>query len=257
MSISKPAVEADSHSSARRALVREKHVRQQHATTAAQLNNALAREDALLREKSDLLRRHEMMAQEFEHRLFNSLQLIVSLLWLQSRAASTPEAATQLSIAADRVAALGRVHRQLHVLDHQERVEFKQYIHHLCEDLSGLLFQEGAKRAIAVEGVDVEIPTALGIPLGFIINELITNSAKYAKGTITVRLGTASANNHWLSVSDDGPGLPAEFDPVGGRGLGMKIIQALVQQIGGELHIVRANQDRGACFTVTFNCPKS
>jgi two-component system, sensor histidine kinase PdtaS len=253
MSISKPAVEADSHHSARRALVREKHVRQQHSTTAAQLNNALAREEALLREKSDLLRRHEMMAQEFEHRLFNSLQLIVSLLWLQSRAASTPEAATQLSIAADRVAALGRVHRQLHVLDHQERVEFKQYIHHLCEDLSGLLFQDGAKRAIAVEGVDVEIPTALGIPLGFIINELITNSAKYAKGTITVRLGTASANNHWLSVSDDGPGLPAEFDPVGGRGLGMKIIQALVRQIGGELHIARANQDRGACFTVTFN----
>ena len=84
MCISKPAVEANSHRSARRALVREKHVRQQHATTAAQLNNALAREDALLREKSDLLRRHEMMAQEFEHRLFNSLQLIVSLLWLQS-----------------------------------------------------------------------------------------------------------------------------------------------------------------------------
>jgi hypothetical protein len=107
MCISKPAVEANSHSSARRALVREKHVRQQHATTAAQLNNALAREEALLCEKSDLLRRHEMMAQEFEHRLFNSLRLIVSLLWLQSRAASTPEAATQLSIAADRVAAFG------------------------------------------------------------------------------------------------------------------------------------------------------
>jgi two-component system, sensor histidine kinase PdtaS len=126
MSISKPAVEADSHRSARRAVVREKHVRQQRATTAAQLNNALAREDALLREKNDLLQRHAMMTQEFEHRLFNSLQLIVSLLWLQSRAASTPEAAMQLNIAADRVAALGRVHRQLHVLDHQERVEFKQ-----------------------------------------------------------------------------------------------------------------------------------
>ena len=104
-----------------------------------------------------------------------------------------------------------------------------------------------------VLGLLVEIPTALGIPLGFIINELITNSAKYAKGTITVRLGTVSADNHWLSVSDDGPGLPAEFDPVGGRGLGMKIIQALVRQIGGELHIARANENRGACFTVTFN----
>ncbi len=67
-------------------------------------------------------------------------------------------------------------------------MEFKQYLQHLCEDLSGLLFQEGARHAIVVEGADCEIPTALGIPLGFIVNELITNSAKYAKGTITVRL---------------------------------------------------------------------
>jgi two-component sensor histidine kinase len=209
----------------------------------------------LLRDKNDLLERHATMAQEFEHRLVNSLQLIVSLLSLQSRAATTLEAATQLEIAANRVAALGRVHRQLHLLDHQETVEFKQYIQHLCEDLSGLLFKEGAKHAIVVEGANVEIPTALGIPLGFIVNELITNSAKYAKGTIIVRLGTRSAVSHSLSVSDDGPGLPADFDPAGGKGLGMKIIQSLVRQIGGELRIARADDGRGACFTVTFNCP--
>jgi two-component sensor histidine kinase len=119
-----------------------------------------------------------------------------------------------------------------------------------------LLFQEGAKHAIVLEGANVEIPTAFGIPLGFIVNELITNSAIYAKGTITVRLGTASAVSHWLSVSDDGPGLPTEFDLAGGRGLGMKIVHSLVKQIGGELHITRADDGRGACFTVTFNCPK-
>jgi two-component sensor histidine kinase len=251
MSISKAAVETGF--SARRSVVRQKHARPQHVATTVQLKKALAREETLLREKHDLLERQDMMAQEFEHRLLNSLQLIVSLLSLQSRAATTPEAATQLKIAANRVAALGRVHRRLHLLDHQKRVEFKQYIQHLCEDLSGLLFQEGAKRAIVLEGANVEIPTALGIPLGFIVNELITNSAKYAKGTITVRLGTTSAVDRSLSVSDEGPGLPAEFDPAGGRGLGMKIIQSLVKQIGGELHIARA-EDGGACFTVTFNC---
>jgi two-component sensor histidine kinase len=257
MSIPKAAVETRFHRSARRVVVREKHVRQQHATTTAQLKTALAREDALLREKGDLLQRQDMMALEFEHRLLNSLQLIVNLLWLQSRAATTPEVAAQLNIAANRVAALGRVHRQLHLLDHQEKVEFKQYIQHLCEDLSGLLFQEGAKHVIVLEGASIEIPTALGIPLGFIVNELITNSAKYAKGTITVRLGTASTGSHSLSVSDDGPGLPAEFDPACSRGLGMKIIQSLVKQIGGELHIAPGDDDRGACFTVTFDCPKS
>jgi two-component sensor histidine kinase len=257
MRISKAAVKNDYHHSARRTVVREKHVPRRHVAITVQLKNALAREDALLREKHVLLHRQDMMAQEFEHRLLNSLQLIVSLLSLQSRAATTPEAAAQLKIAANRVAALGRVHRQLHLLDHQERVEFKQYIQHLCKDLSGLLFQEGAKHAIVLEGANVEIPTALGIPLGFIVNELITNSAKYAKGTITVRLRTVSADRHSLSVSDDGPGLPAEFDPAGGRGLGMKIIQSLVKQIGGELHIARGRGGPGACFTVTFNCPRS
>ncbi len=256
MRIAKAIVETDFRRSARRAVVREKQVLRPHIRTTVQLKNALAREAALLRDKNDLLERHATMAQEFEHRLVNSLQLIVSLLSLQSRAATTPEAATQLEIAANRVAALGRVHRQLHLLDHQETVEFKQYIQHLCEDVSGLLFQEGAKHAIVVEGANVEIPTALGIPLGFIVNELITNAAKYAKGTIIVRLGTKSAVSHSLSVSDDGSGLPTDFDPAGGgKGLGMKIIQSLVRQIGGELHVARADDGRGACFTVTFDCP--
>jgi two-component sensor histidine kinase len=162
-----------------------------------------------------------------------------------------------LNIAADRVAALGRVHRRLHLLDHQERVKFKEYLKHLCRDLSGLLFREGAKRAIVVKGANVEISTRLGIPLGFIVNELITNSAKHAKGNITVRLGTTSTDIHSLSVSDDGPKSSTEFDhPVRGRGLGMKIIQSLVKQIGGELQIARSNARHGACFTVTFPLPR-
>ena len=106
MRIAKAAVAADFLRPARRAVAREKQVPRLHVSTTAQLTNALAREDALLLEKSDLLRRHATMAEEFEHRLLNSLQLIVSLLSLQSRAATTPEAATQLKIAANRVAGL-------------------------------------------------------------------------------------------------------------------------------------------------------
>ena len=218
----------------------------------AELLAARAREAALLREKRDLSQRQVMLAQEFEHRLLNGLQLIVALLSLQSRAATTPEAAAQLTIAARRVTALGRVHRQLHLLDHQDNVEFKQYLQHLCEDLSGLLFQEGTDCAIVVEGAEAEIPTALGIPLGFIVNELITNSAKYAKGNITVRFETTSPACHSLSVLDDGPGLPAGFDPANSKGLGMKIVLSLVKQIGGELHILPGDNGRGARFTVTF-----
>jgi two-component sensor histidine kinase len=222
---------------------------------AAQLQAALAREAVSLREKSDLLKRQEMLTQEFEHRLVNSLQIIVSLLSLQSRTAS-PEAAAQLTVAARRVASFGRVHRALHLLDHQESVEFKQYLQHLCEDLSGLLFEKQSACTIVVDGPSIEIPTVFAIPLGFVVNELITNSAKYAKSNITVRLETAPAGGHLLSVSDDGTGFPAGFDPARSKGLGMKIISSLVKQIGGKLQITTGESGYGARCAVTFLSPR-
>jgi two-component sensor histidine kinase len=211
---------------------------------------ALEREkDELSRQKDELLEQKVMLGREFDHRLLNSLQLISSLLSMQSRTTKNPEAAEQLSIAGNRVAALGRVHRRLHVLDHVETVEFKAYASRLCEDLSGMLHR--GKRAIVVEGDDTEIPTVLGIPLGFIVNELVTNSIKYGTGTITVRL-QSGPDGHSLSISDEGPGLPEDYAAAGPRGLGMKIIQSLVRQIAGELQIDRGDQTRGACFTVLF-----
>jgi two-component sensor histidine kinase len=226
-----------------------------HAVLTAELQEVRAREQAWLREKSDLLRRQDMLAQEFEHRLINSLQIIVSLLSLQSRTASS-EAAAQLTVAARRVAAFGRVHRQLHLLDHQETVEFKQYLQHLCEDLSNLLFQGDTGSMIVVEGAPIDIPTIFAIPLGFIVNELITNSAKHARSNITVRLETTPISGHSLSVLDDGPGLPAGFEPAKSKGLGMKIISSLVKQIGGELQIATGENGAGARFTVTFYAPR-
>lgn len=122
----------------------------------------------------------------------------------------------------------------------------------MCADLSGLLLEVHTGYAIIVEGAEVEIPTASAIPLGFIVNELITNSVKYAKGHITVQIATTSPTQHSLSVLDDGPGLPAEFDPAEGKGLGLKIIKSLVKQIGGALEIWPGDNGRGTRFTVTF-----
>src|SRR5690348_2028441 len=129
----------------------------------ADLEAALSREEILLRDKHELQQRHVVLTQEFEHRLVNGLQLIASLLHMQSRAAISPEAAEQLTVAARRVASLGRVHHQLNRLDGQDRVEFKQYLENLCDDLSSLLFQEGTRAAITVEGSEAEIPTSFAI----------------------------------------------------------------------------------------------
>jgi two-component sensor histidine kinase len=236
----------------RGAFVRDRYEQKSYDVLAAELQAALAREAICLQEKNELSQRQFMLAQEFEHRLVNSLQLIVSLLSLQSRTAPTPEAAHQLTIAARRVSAIGRIHHRLHLLDHQDGVEFKQYLQRLCEDLSGLLFREGSGYAIVVEGTNAEIPTKLAIPLGFIVNELITNSAKYAEGHITVRIDALSAADRSLSVVDDGPGLPAGFAPSDSKGLGMKIVHSLVKQIGGELCFLPGHNGRGTRVTVKF-----
>jgi two-component sensor histidine kinase len=222
------------------------------AAVAAELKDALAREAALLREKDEILQRQVTLTQEFEHRLVNSLQLIVSLLSLQSRKTESPEAAEQLMIAAKRVAAFGRVHRQLHLLDLIDTVELKQYVAQLCQDISGMLFDGEAPRPVVVEGAQIEIPTTLGVPIGFIVNELVTNAAKHAKGEITVRLETTPELGHCLSVSNGGPHLPDGFQLGSSKGLGLSIIQSLVRQIDGRLEVGRGPEQQGACFKVFF-----
>jgi two-component sensor histidine kinase len=222
------------------------------AAIATELKDALAREAALLREKDEILQRQVMLTQEFEHRLANSLQLIVSLLSLQSRNTENPEAAEQLLIAAKRVGAFGRVHRQLHLLDLLDTVELKQFVAQLCEDISGMLFDGDAPHPVVVEGAQIEIPTALGIPLGYIASELITNAAKHGKGQITVRLETTPEHGHCLSVSNGGPGLPDGFHPGSSKGLGLRIVQSLVRQIDGRLQVGRGPGQEGACFKVFF-----
>jgi two-component sensor histidine kinase len=225
-----------------------------HRCTEIQLREALAREEALLREKDELIQQQEVLSKESDHRFLNSLQMIVSLLRLQSGASANAEAASQLAIAANRVATIGRVHRRLHSFDGVQTFAFKQYLEHLCREFSTMLSsEERPERVIVVEGIEIKLPTVTGIPLGFIVNELITNAVKHGKGRIMVRLEPNPGKGYALSVSNDGPALPEGFDPAACKGLGMKIIQSFAERIGGELRIGRGDKDQGTRFTVLFS----
>lgn len=224
-----------------------------HRITEATLAKSLVRESALVHQMEKLIQQKDILSKECEHRLLNGLQLITSLLTVQSRATNNDEAATQLTIAANRVAILGRVHQHLHALDGAESVEFKRYIEKLCDDVSGMASNAGLPGVVTVEGLELKIPTTTAIPLAFIASELLTNSIKYAKGRVLVRLEATSETGCALSVSDDGHGLPEGFDPTATRGLGMKLISALVRQIGGELHFAQGDDGHGARFTVLFS----
>src|SRR5664280_942700 len=105
---------------------------------------------------------------------------------------------------------------------------------------------------LLLKGIALEVPTAIGLPLGYIVSELVMNSAKYANGKITVSLGMDPGKGYELSVSDDGPGFPKGFDPKKSKGLGMKIVSSLVNQIGGQSLFGPNHLGRGARFTVLF-----
>ena len=210
-----------------------------------------ARESELVRSRDNLLERQTLLTKEFEHRLVNGLQIVASLLSLQSRTCGSTEAAAQLSDAALRVAAISRVHRQLHLLDHEEKVDFRLYIEQLCTDLSALLLHNNLKRKVQVTGTDGFLPVAVAIPLGFIVSELVTNSAKYTDGNIVVHVADGP-ETHSLSVSDEGFGLPDGFDPAHSKGLGMNILRSLVKQIGGSMHFSPGPGNKGTSVMVVF-----
>lgn len=222
-------------------------------STEARLRESLAREELLLRQKDQLIEQLKVMARESEHRLLNGMQMIGSLLSLQSRTAASPEAAEQLAAAANRVASVARIHSRLHDLDGVKTVAFGTYLDEFCREFAGMLpSRERPERAIVVRTIDIRLPAATAIPLGFIVNELLTNAVKYGGGGITVRLEKNSDKGYALFVSNNGPVLPEIFDPFVRKGLGLSIINALVKQIGGELRYGPGDDYQGARFTVLF-----
>lgn len=220
---------------------------------AVQLRKALAKTEARLRQRDELIHRQELLKAESDHRLLNDLQMTISLLTLQSRNSTSPEAASQLAAAASRVSMIARIHHRLNSHDGVRTIEFKKFLEDFGREFAAMSSSDDSAGKISVEGREINLPAVTAIPLGFIANELITNAAKYGKGRIAVRLAPDPKHGCALSVSNDGPALPEGFDPGAGKGLGMRIVRSFTDQIGGELRIGRGADGQGAQFTVLFS----
>jgi two-component sensor histidine kinase len=188
------------------------------------------------------------IAGETDHRIMNSLQLISSLLNMQSRTVIAPEAADQLRIAANRILAVARVHRHFAADEGAGQVPALLYLHRLCGELSGIWDAE-----ITVDGEAVNVQPTQILALGLITHELVTNALKHAAGLIKVTLRTSVPGEYELCVADAGEGLPEGFtlEQTGG-GIGLKVVTALVSQLNGQLAARPNPAGRGSCFIVTF-----
>ena len=221
----------------------------------ASLRQVLAREEDLLREKDELIRQQQILSRESDHRMLNGLQIVASFLSLQSRASSNPECQEVLLAAADRVAAVARIHQRLHCLDGQQTVRFKQYLDALCSDFSGMFSTGGSEAVIACEGTEIDMPIEIATPLAFAVSELLMNAVKHGSYPICVDMEMTAQNILSVSVANDGAPLPSNFAPAACKGLGMKIIRSLIQRLNGELQFGRGAGDHGAKFVIAFPLP--
>jgi len=198
------------------------------------------------------LARANLMSREVDHRVMNNLQLVASLLHLQSRGVGH-EAARQLATAANRVLAVARVHRNFAADETPDRVPVLAYLGRLCGELSAIL---GV--VIDIGGVEATVPMAQVTAIGLIVNELATNAKKHADGAIEVTFVSCPDGQYELCVLDRGPGLPSTFslDRPTTKGLGLRVVAALVEQLRGTLSAGpgpgSGPAGRGACFTVIF-----
>lgn len=188
----------------------------------------------------------KMLAREIDHRVMNSLQFVSSMLTMQSRSPNGLKAAAELKEAANRVAAVARVHRHSYSDDIAE-VSSTVYLERLCEDLSGIV-----GLPVSATGDELTIARSRIQPVGLIVNELVMNAAKHGAGVITVSYRRAGDEIE-LSVADQGAGLPDGFDvKAAPSGLGMKVVGALASQLRGRFEATAGDGGRGARFTVTF-----
>ena len=182
----------------------------------------------------------ENLIRESHHRIKNNLQVVSSLLKMQSKSVNSEEARTSLLEAFNRVKTIALLHQRLQGAQTFKVIQLKDFITQLTDSIRNSLTSQSSTIDIVLDIPPLEIDTDRSISFGLIINELITNSIKYAfennKGKIVVSLAI-SENELKLTVTDDGKGFDDNFDLEKSKSLGFKIVKSLTLKLGGELVI--------------------
>ena len=194
------------------------------------------------------LKEKELLLREIHHRVKNNLQIISTLLTLQSAQIKDQKVIDLYKESQNRIQSMALIHEKLYQSQEISRINLPDYVQTLVSDL---FFSYGTDKELIepvldVDDVSMGIDTA--IPCGFIINELVSNSLKYAfpegEGKINVSLHKLSDGNYSLKIFDDGIGLPQNLDIRKTDTLGLQIVNNLVNQIDGKLEIERPSSYR-------------
>ena len=177
----------------------------------------------------------ELLLREIHHRVKNNMQVISSLLILQTEQVTDPALRQALNVSQNRVKTMAMIHESLYRTGSLAAINLQDYLERLCGDMYLALASGGVRIAfdIQAEGVVMNIDQA--VPCGLIINELVTNAIKYAfepggQGRISIQAGLSGPDRLRIRVADDGRGLPPDFDLGRHAGLGLNLVQGLAER---------------------------
>ncbi|WP_052374118.1 PAS domain S-box protein [Methanobacterium sp. SMA-27] len=199
------------------------------------------------------LKEKEVLLQEIHHRVKNNMQIISSLLNLQTKYVDAEESVNILRESQNRVKSMAMIHEKLYQSDDLTHIQFVDYIPSLVLNLFYSYNVEITQIEPIFEIEDISLNMETAVPCGLIISELVSNSLKYAfpngrKGEVRVSLKSED-DKYELIISDSGIGLPEKLDFDNLESLGLSLVNSLTEQIDGEITI---NISHGTEFKITF-----
>jgi PAS domain S-box-containing protein len=206
------------------------------------------------REIQMALKEKVVLLKEIHHRVKNNLQIIYSLLRLQSRQIQNQQVAQILLESQNRVKSIALIHEKLYRSEDLSQISLNQYIPSLAANLFSSYKISSDSIALETQVADISLDIDTAIPCGLIINELISNSLKYAfpggrEGKIWLKLQAAQDGFISLIVGDNGIGIPEEVDPNRVKSLGLSLVRDLATQLKGTMVIER---QEGTLFMIRF-----
>lgn len=199
------------------------------------------------------LKEKEILLKEIHHRVKNNLQIIASLLSLQSRFVTDENVLNVLKESQNRVKAMALVHERLYRSENLSEVALSDYLKFLIDNLFRFYGTNPRQVRMMFDAGDVKVDINKAIPIGLIINELVSNSLKHAfpegkPGELSITV-ISEGGAIVMVVRDTGPGIPADFDWRNTKSLGLQLVISLVEQLDGTIELERAG---GTTFTISI-----
>ena len=210
--------------------------------------------ESLKSQADDLVKQKEMLLEEMQHRILNSLQIIASILMLKSRAVTSEETRRHLQDAHSRVMSVAAVQRHLHGAGRADLIEVGPYLTKLCESLAGSMIGEESSARLEVTAEAGVLASADAVSLGLIVTELVINALKYAfpqnpqSALVSVRY-EVNGTDWKLSVTDNGIGRPEGGTASIKGGLGTSLVNALAHQLDAVVHAT--SSPKGMTVSIT------